>query len=144
MTENTINKIVSSAVIIGMAFSVAACSKEDDKRPETSLTTSSTSTTMITIETVPETTLFVFREPIEENDQEVTWQETELQSELPKYVKINSDYLRVRKGPGTEYDQVAALTKNMLVIVVAKTQNNWYKLDSGYYVSGEYLSDTKI
>jgi len=99
---------------------------------------------MITIETVPETTLFVFREPIEENDQEVTWQETELQSELPKYVKINSDYLRVRKGPGTEYDQVAALTKNMLVIVVAKTQNNWYKLDSGYYVSGEYLSDTKI
>lgn len=144
MTENTINKIVSSAVIIGMAFSVAACSKEDDKRPETSLTTSSTSTTMITIENVPETTLFVFREPIEENDQEVTWQETELQSELPKYVKINSDYLRVRKGPGTEYDQVAALTKNMLVIVVAKTQNNWYKLDSGYYVSGEYLSDTKI
>ena len=76
------------------------------------------------------------------NDEEVTWQETDLQSPTVKYVDISSDFLRVRTGPGTEYDQVAALTKDMQVIVVAQTQSGWFKLDSGYYVSGDYLSET--
>jgi len=28
------------------------------------------------------------------------------------------------------------------VVVIGKTDGNWYKLDDGYYVSGDYLSDT--
>jgi uncharacterized protein YgiM (DUF1202 family) len=58
------------------------------------------------------------------------------------YVNVESDYLKVRKGPGKDFEQIASLTDGMSVTVVAKTETNWYKLQDGYYVSGDYLTTT--
>jgi uncharacterized protein YgiM (DUF1202 family) len=58
------------------------------------------------------------------------------------YVKVASDFLKIRKGPGKDFDQVGSLTSGMTVSVAAKTNTNWYKLADGYYVSGDYLSET--
>jgi len=56
------------------------------------------------------------------------------------YVHTDSDFLRIRSGPGTDYQQVGSLVDGMTVSVVALTDTNWYKLADGYYVSGDYLT----
>ncbi len=142
MSINVMKRVAVAIIAIGLFFSLAACGNADDNRPVTKTSSTTTNSTSIPIETIPETTLYVFMAPMKANDQAVTWQEQALPSAIIKKVKITADFLRVRKGPGTEYEQVAALTKDMQVIVVSKTANGWYKLDSGYYVSGEYLADS--
>lgn len=142
MSINVIKRIAVAVIAAGIIFSLTACNDPDDKKPVTKTTSTTTTPTSIPIATIPETTLYVFLGPMVANDQAVTWQEQALPSSIIKKVNITSDFLRVRKGPGTEYEQVAALTKGMQVIVVSKTANGWYKLDDGYYVSGEFLSDT--
>ena len=57
----------------------------------------------------------------------MTWTETALPAQIVKIVKINSDFLKVRKGPGTNNDQVATMTKDMQVICLARTTNQWNK-----------------
>lgn len=142
MSVNTIKKIVAIVLVFGCVFTLAACGNNDDDRPETKLTTKPSATTLPPAETTTATVLHIFQGTLPSNDEEITWTENALTNPLPKYVNIASDFLRVRKGPDTKYDQVAALTRGMQVVVIAKTGNDWFKLDSGYYVSGEYLSET--
>lgn len=55
--------------------------------------------------------------------------------------------LNVRKGPGTNFDKVGTLSLNEAVKCVGQCENGWYKIEfngSDAYVSGKYLSDTKI
>jgi uncharacterized protein YgiM (DUF1202 family) len=143
MSVNTIKKIVAMVLVFGCVFALAACGPKDDDRPVTKMTTKPNATTAPPPETTPTTVLHIFQGTLPSNDEKITWTENALTNPLPKYVNITSDFLRVRKGPDTKYDQVAALTRGMQVVVMAKTGNDWFKLDSGYYVSGEFLSDTK-
>lgn len=144
MSVNAIKKIIALVLVFGCVFALAACGDKDNDRPETRMTSKATATTAPPADTTPTTVLSIIRGTLPSNDEEIDWTENLLTNPLPKYVNISSDFLRVRKGPGTQYDQVAALTRGMQVVVVAKTGNDWFKLeDGGYYVSGEYLSETK-
>lgn len=101
-------------------------------------TTAPTEPTQTTLPPVPEAAA-----SLPSNSEPKTWTETEFTTPETRYVKLESDFLRVRTGPGTTYKQVAALTNGMQVTVVAKTADEWYKLDSGYFVSGEFLTKDK-
>ena len=126
-----------------MLISSAACGKKDKEEESVETSPSSSETTpMVSItETETTTTLMEYGGTIAPNDQEVTWQETSMDAKV-MYVHITSGYLKIRKGPGVDYEQVGTLTAGMEVIVVAKTENNWYKLQDGFYVSGDYISAT--
>ncbi|MBP5180633.1 MAG: SH3 domain-containing protein [Clostridiales bacterium] len=50
------------------------------------------------------------------------------------------EFLRVRKGPSTEYDIVGTLTRNQQVQVVAVTDSSWYKTIDGFYISSSFLA----
>ena len=52
--------------------------------------------------------------------------------------------VNVRSGPGTSFDVIGRLTENESVNVVAKTENGWYKLENGGYVSGSMLTDEPV
>jgi len=71
-----------------------------------------------------------------------TWVETAIDPAKTMYVKVEES-LRIRKGPGIEYDQIGSLNNGMAIIVVAKTDNNWYKLQDGYYVSADFVKETQ-
>ncbi len=145
MTVNTIKRFIALMLVFACVVALAACGKDNDDRPVTKMTTKpGAETTQPPPETTPTTVLAIMRGTLPINDQQIDWQENLLTNPLPKYVNISSDFLRVRKGPGTDYEQVAALTRGQQVVVVAKTGNDWFKLeDGGYYVSGEFLSETK-
>ncbi|MCC3866874.1 SH3 domain-containing protein [Terrisporobacter mayombei] len=56
-----------------------------------------------------------------------------------------NDSLNIRKGPNTTYAKVGSLKKNAKVTIVAKTDNNWFKIkfNNGYgYVSSQYITIT--
>lgn len=144
MSMKTIRKITAVLIAVGVVFSLTACSDSKDEGPQTRMTSDTTPGSSIPIEITTTTTLHIYQGTLPPNDQAVTWEEEKLESPVTKYVDISSDYLRVRKGPDTDYEQVAALARNMQVLVVAKTAGGWYKLDSGYYVSGDYLSSTPV
>lgn len=55
------------------------------------------------------------------------------------YVK---NAVNLRQGPGTEYAKVGNLTKGQQVTVTGQADNGWYQLDSGAFVSNNYLTDT--
>ncbi len=139
-------KSLVAMLSVGMLLSSAACGKKEET------TTVATSSVEITSETTPissatttteATTLMEYGESLAPNDVPVSWTEEAMEAKV-MYVNVSkSGYLKIRKGPDTKYDQIGNLTFGMEVIVVAKTNNNWYKLEDGYYVSGEYLSLTK-
>ena len=142
--SSIITKALAFSMTCVMLISFAACGKKDDDEEETS-ETSATVTETTPMATVPTTeattTLMEYGETIQPNNQEIKWQETEMDAKV-MYVHITDGYLKIRKGPGTDYEQVGTLTAGMEVIVVAKTDNNWYKLQDGFYVSGDYISAT--
>lgn len=142
---NRSGKIISAIVItVVMVFSLASCGAKDKPKVTTKSTGATSSTAAPTTEQTTTETLYRVTGTLASNDEVVTWDLVELESPTVKYVKVNEGFLKVRKGPGKDYDAVAALTKNMAVTVVGKTTTGWYKTDDGFYVSGEYLSDTKI
>ena len=57
---------------------------------------------------------------------------------------INGTYVRIRSGPGTEYDVLKELDYNTTVTVLSTSNSAWYqvKLDDGTtgYVSSDYIS----
>ena len=139
-------KSLVAMLSLGMILSSAACGKKEET------TTVATSSVEVTSETTPissatttteATTLTKYGESLAPNDVPVSWTEETMEAKV-MYVNVSkTGYLRIRKGPDAKYDQIGNLTYGMEVIVVAKTNNNWYKLEDGYYVSGEYLSLTK-
>lgn len=52
--------------------------------------------------------------------------------------------VNIRKGPGTNFDVIRQLVENEKVEVVAKTENGWYRLAEGGYVSGNLLSSEPV
>lgn len=133
-------RLVSAALICSMIFAFTACGKEK----ETETTPSSSSETIATIATTTTsaTTLTMYEGPLETADTtETSWTETALQNgSLTLYASVSAgNFLRVRKGPSTDYEIAGTLTRGQSVVVVASTANNWYKTEDGYYVSGEYL-----
>ena len=52
--------------------------------------------------------------------------------------------VNVRSGPGKNYEVIGRLTENEKVEVVAKTDNGWFKLATGGYVSGSMLTDEPV
>jgi uncharacterized protein YgiM (DUF1202 family) len=139
-----IKVITVSSLVFALGLSIAACGKKDDssKASSSNISESSTPSQLITLGTTTTVPTIVFSGSLAANDEVETWTVTPIVPALTKYVNVNTGYLKVRKGPGVDYDQVAALSKNMQVVVIGKTDGNWYKLDDGYYVSGDYLSDT--
>ncbi len=137
-------KTLSVAVLCGVMCSFSACGGKKEAETTTTVESSTETTPIITtVTTTAETTLQEYGMSIAPNDVSVTWTEEPMEAKV-MYVNIAEKYLKIRKGPGTDYDQVGTLTRNMQVVVVAKTDNNWYKLEDGFYVSGDYLSATPV
>lgn len=144
LSLNRYGKTLSAVILAGLlVFSVAACGKKDTPKTTKRTTPTTTTTAAPTTEPTTTTTLFKVSGTLASNDEVVDWEVTDLPSATVKYVKVNEGFLKVRKGPGKDYEAVAALTKNMTVTVVGKTSSGWYKTDDGFYISGDYLSNTK-
>ncbi len=141
--KRLISVILIALLVIGTGMS-SACSS--DKKNETTASSSAESTMSVQTTTEATTTTMALAQisgTIAANTTPKSWKETPIDPQKTMYVKLKSDFLKVRTGPGTQYEQISALTDGMEVTVVAKTESNWYKLSDGYFVFGEYLTDTK-
>lgn len=143
--SSVIKRTLALTLACVLLFSAAACGKKKTKTTKASDSSAEDTSDTTPIVSIPDTeattVLAQYGGQLPENDQEITWTEEEMEAKV-MYVKGVSDYLKVRKGPGTDYDVVGKLTPGMQVIVIGKTGNNWFKLEDGYYVSGEYISLT--
>ena len=139
MKRSFATKILAGAVVVAMALSIASCGKkeEEKKAKETEATQATEETT--TVPTTEATTIPVYSGPMT-NDITVSWNEQPLDQPLTKYIKC-TDYINVRKGPGTDYEIVAKFANNMQIVVTAVTDNNWFKTNDGFYVSAELCND---
>ncbi len=133
-------KVLAVTLAALMVCSITSCGKK--KAVET--TESTTESTAPSIETTAATTttLMQYTGPLPSSDVEVTWTETTIDQTVRYALVSEGEFLRVRKGPGTEYNIVGTLTRNQQVVVVAVTSNNWYKTTDGFYVSGDFLTST--
>lgn len=58
------------------------------------------------------------------------------------YVSAQGDGLRVRQGPGTNYDKICSLVDGTTLPITGKTSNGWYQISVNGrvgYVYGEYF-----
>ena len=137
-----IKKTVSIVCLVSVVGAFAACGK--DKTEETEPLIAELTPTPIPVETTttPTTTLTIYSGPLPSSDIAVTWSETPLDPSIVLYANVSAgEFLRVRKGPSTEYDIVGTLTRNQPVTVVAITaESNWYKTSDGFYISSTYLA----
>jgi len=133
--------ILICAIVAGGILTLASCGKDSTTATTTKI--SDTSTTAATTAAVTTSSVPAISGTLATNVIGVTptWTETAIDPAKTMYVKVESDYLKIRKGPGKDFDQIGSLTNGMTVIVVAKTDTNWYKLQDGYYVSGDYLTE---
>ena len=139
--SSIIAKALGLSMACSMVLAITACGgKGEEASSETSPSTTETTPMVTVAPTTVETTLLEYGMTIQENDQAVTWKEEAIEAKV-MYAKVET-YLNVRKGPGPDYAGVAKFTKGMQIVVVAKTENGWYKTEDGFYVSGEYLSET--
>jgi uncharacterized protein YgiM (DUF1202 family) len=130
------------SMVIVISVSAAACGSkksgtETTAAPSTSVLQTETTTAATTTAAIP-----VVSGTIAANTEPVTWVETAIDPAKVMYVHVASDFLRVRTGPDTTYPQISALTNGMAITVTAKTENNWYKMQDGYYVFGDFVSET--
>ncbi|MBO4649660.1 MAG: SH3 domain-containing protein [Clostridiales bacterium] len=139
--SSIIAKALGLSMACSMVLAITACGgKGEEASSETSPSTTETTPMVTVAPTTVETTLLEYGMTIQENDQAVTWKEDAIEAKV-MYANVQT-YLNVRKGPGPDYAGVAKFTKGMQIVVVAKTENGWYKTEDGFYVSGEYLSET--
>lgn len=138
--EHLARTILISAILITGAALLASCGSKPEA---TTTTTAAETTTAATTTAAPTPVVPAISGTLAPNviADTPTWAETVIDPPKTMYVNVESDFLKVRKGPGKEYEQVASLTDGMEVIVAAKTDTNWYKLQDGYYVSADYLTD---
>ena len=133
--------ILICAIVAGGIFTLASCGKDNTPATTTKIsgtTTTAATTAAVTTSSVPAISGTLATNVIGETP---TWTETAIDPAKTMYVKVESDYLKIRKGPGKDFEQIGSLTNGMTVTVVAKTDTNWYKLQDGYYVSGDYLTE---
>ena len=130
--------LIAAMTIGALCLGVAACGGKQPEPTETETETTEVTTTTTT--TAPTTTLTIYSGP-RATTEEVTWQETKLESPQTYYVKVTKgEFLNVRSGPGTKYEKVGTLTRGQSVTVVAKANGIWYKTQDGYFISDTYLS----
>ncbi len=143
MKRSGLKKIVSIVCASAILVSFAACKNKDNKDDAEESEESEISQTVPEVTTTEATTsLTMFSGPLPASDIAVTWTETEIDQTV-RYASITAgEFLRVRKGPGTEYDIVGSLTRNQEVVVIAVTSDGWYKTLDGFYVSGSYLTES--
>lgn len=135
-----IKRIISVACLIAAVGAFAACKKEDTT-PETSFADITPTPIPVETTTTPTTTIPVYSGPLTSSDIAVTWAETDLDTPVVMYAAVSDgEFLRVRKGPSTEYDIVGTLTRNQQVQIVAVTDSSWYKTADGFYISATYLT----
>lgn len=130
--------IASTALIAGMLFGVAGCGGDDSKKESETEDT----TTVATTTTEATTTLTDFSGPLPSNTVEISWQETTIEQTVRYAYVSTGNYLRVRSGPGQDYDIVGTMTSDQQVIVIAVTSTGWYKTIDGFYISGDFLTET--
>ena len=135
-----IKRIISVACLVAIVGSFAACKKEDTT-PETSFADITPTPIPVETTTTPTTTIPVYSGPLPSSDIAVTWAETDLDTPVIMYAAVSDgEFLRVRKGPSTEYDIVGTLTRNQQVQIVAVTDSSWYKTSDGFYISSTSLT----
>ena len=131
--------ILICTLVVGGIFTLASCGGEG--KATTTTKTSDTTTTAATTAAVTTASIPAISGTLAANAVTATWTETAVDPAKTMYVKVESDYLKIRKGPGKDFEQIGSLTNGMTVTVIAKTDTNWYKLQDGYYVSGDYLTE---
>ncbi len=143
MKKSLILKTVSVVCISAMLLGFAACKKSEKVSDETEQDESEITTTIPEVTTeATSTSLSAFSGPLPSSDIAVTWTETQIDQTVRYAAVTAGEFLRVRKGPGTEYDIVGTMTRNQEVVVIAVTSDGWYKTLDGFYVSGSYLTET--
>lgn len=135
--------LICSLLVAGVVM-LGACSKKSPAATTTTTAVNAT-TTIAAVTTAPTPAVPAISGTLAANavGETPTWVETPIDPAKTMYVKVESDFLKIRKGPGKEFDQIGSLTNGMAVTVVAKTDNNWYKLQDGYYVSADYVTETQ-
>ena len=61
--------------------------------------------------------------------------------------KVNASALNVRTGAGTNYSVIRSIPNGTTVVVLEKTSDSWYRINSGGtagYVSADYLKDFSV
>lgn len=130
------------SMVIVISVSAAACgSKKAGTESSSTATTAAQMTEATTVATTTQSVAAISG-TIAANTEPITWVENAIDPAKVMYVHVASDFLRVRTGPDTTYPQISALTNGMTITVIAKTENNWYKLQDGYYVFGDFVSET--
>jgi len=141
--KTSIKKMISVACAISIMGAFAACKKNE----EAEVTLVDITPTPIPVETTttPTTTITMYSGPLPNSDLQITWGETTLDTPATMYAAVSEgEFLRVRKGPSTDYDIVGTLTRNQAVQIVAVTDSSWYKTADGFYVSSTYLVSTPV
>jgi len=138
--EHLTKTILICAILVGGVIVLSSCGKKPAATSKPSTTDTTTAATLITASPTP--SVPAVSGTIPANDVPVTWKETAIDPAKTMYVKLESGFLKIRKGPGKDYDQIGTLTNGMPVTVIAKTDTNWYKLQDGFYVSGDYVTET--
>ena len=127
MKNSDIKKIVSVLCVTAVLAGFTACGK-NNKTPETSFAELTPTPIPVETTTTPTTTIPVYSGPLPSSDIAVTWAETTLDTPVIMYAAVSEgEFLRVRKGPSTEYDIVGTLTRNQQAQIVAATVCCWYK-----------------
>lgn len=141
MTRLTQSVVIFAAMTVSI-LSLTACGSGTKVTPETTPPSSAPSAVDTTVTTTTMPDMPIISGTMATNTQAVTWTVTTFDAKT-MYVKLDKGFLKVRTGPGTEYSQIAALSNGMEVTVIGKTDTNWYQMQDGYYVFGQYLSDTQ-
>ena len=140
MINTKIKKIVCIVCALSAMTALAAC-KDEAEVTETTFAEMTPTPIPVETTTTPTTTLAVYSGPLPSSDIAVTWQETTLDTPVIMYAAVSEgEFLRVRKGPSTEYDIVGTLTRNQQVQISAVTDSEWYKTVDGFYISSTYLA----
>jgi len=61
----------------------------------------------------------------------------------PEYATVTATQLKVRSGPGTEYNELIQLTQGTRVEILEKTNDEWYHIRTAAvdgYAAAQYLS----
>ena len=137
--------IICTMVLAGIV-TVSACSSKKATPSKTTAPTEATAAITTAPTATPTPSITEISGTILANDVAVTWTETTIDAKT-MYVVLDSGYLKIRKGPGVEYDPpVGTLSDGMAVTVTATVvvaDITWYRLSDGFYVCGTYLSDTQ-
>lgn len=141
--KTSVKKMISVACAISIMGAFAACKKNEEA--EATLVEITPTPVPVETTTTPTTTITMYSGPLPSSDLAVTWGETTLDTPAIMYAAVSEgEFLRVRKGPSTEYDIVGTLTRNQQVQIVAVTDSSWYKTVDGFYISSTYLVSTPV